>query len=354
MAMTVSDPLLYVRNILEDIVSSDDLARLEECLAGKHLPALGGNDGPADILFRALSAPSFDRRLAAKLSGLLGRLLSDHLDKIKQDRWYTNCGTQESDTQSRNLNQMILWQEEDFLYNSFLFASYLPADKTLFYVLIAFQNWDMEAKNPFGDWHITERQLRHALVYQQVDPFVEDLWFGIINSFRNKTSALTLEEKADLMNAWRGLLWIPPSRDDQTERGIICFDRIEKGLLALYDVSVRIDEVSFLHRAIHMLRLTYPRSPDFWKEGIGKRLEFWPKLLQKVISDKWPILRGHPFQENEPCKLLFSKLKAMKLADQSEIRQIVKDVKDRTAKINGSIGSPVSRFDDTAGYLRAA
>jgi hypothetical protein len=349
--MTVSYPLLYVRNILEDIVSSDDLSRLEECLAGKHLPALGGNDGPADILFRALSAPSFDRILAAKLSGLLGRLLSDHLDKIKQDSWYTNCGTQESDTQSRNLNRMILWQEEDLLYNSFLFASYLPADKTLFYVLIAFQSWAMEAKNPFGDWHITGRQLKHALVYQQVDPFVKELWLSIINSFRDKTSPLTLEEKADLMNAWRGLLWIPPSK---TEGEIICFDRIEKGLLALYDVSDRIGEVSFLRRAIHMLRLTYPRSPRFWKKRIGKRLEFWPKLLQEVISDEWPMLRGYPFQENEPCKLLFGKLNATKLADQSEIRRIVKGVKDRTAKINESIGSPVSRFDDTAGYLRAA
>ncbi|MCD4706033.1 hypothetical protein K8R61_03045 [bacterium] len=74
------------------------------------------------------------------------------------------------------------------------------------------------------------------------------------------------------MNAWRGLLLIPPSIDDQT-KGICLNRRIENGLLALYDIVVRTGDIFVLLRAIHMLKLTYPQSPDFWKKWINKKFE---------------------------------------------------------------------------------
>ncbi|MCD4705475.1 hypothetical protein K8R61_00150, partial [bacterium] len=82
------DVIINVKKILEKIVSSKNSFLLEECLEGKHLPTLGDDGIPADILFKALNAPLFDHRLATKLSDILGKLLIKHFDKIKHAGWY--------------------------------------------------------------------------------------------------------------------------------------------------------------------------------------------------------------------------------------------------------------------------
>lgn len=293
--MTIRHPLLYVKNILTDIVSKNDILRLSECLTGKHLPALGGNDDPADILLRGLSFPSFDRNLANNISALLGLLLSD-TDKIKENECYLTRNKKVSKDQPENSIPMVLFQEEDFLYNCFLFASCLPINKSLSKALINFEHWSKQKKNQFVNWNKTGRQLRYALIYQQTDSSLEEFWFGIINSFINKDNnilSINLEERADIMNAWRGLLWIPPSKDNLTARNVVSFDRIEKGMLALHEVFVKTENAEFLLRkAVHILNQAYPNSSNFWETHINERLVDLPELLQKVFFDQWPGLRS--------------------------------------------------------------
>ncbi len=345
--MTIKHPLLYVKSILADIASKGDILRLSECLAGKHLPAIGGNDDPADILLRGLSFPSFDRDLANKISALLGLLLSKDMDKIKENGCYLTRDKKVSEDQPENSIPVVLFQEEDFLYNCFLFASYLPINKSLSKALINFKDWSQQEKNQFVNWNKTGRQLRHALIYQQTDSFLEEFWFGIINSFTNKNkNVFSLEELADIMNAWRGLLWISPSKDNLTAGNVVSFDRIEKGMLALHEVFVKTENPEFLLRkAVRILSQAYPNSPNFWEEHIKERLVDLPELLRKVFSDQWPGLRS-------PWDIALDIAKAK---NNKEVMDITKEINNRLFQENNAIGSKLKiPVDDIPHYQEAA
>jgi hypothetical protein len=252
--------------------------------------------------------------------------------------------------------RMILLQEEDLLYNSFLFASYLPADEILFQALIDFEFWSAEARNQFADWHVTGRQLRHALVYQQVDPFLEEFWLQSIKSCSTKSNHLDLEAKAGLMNAWRGLLWIPPSKEDQAAGRVVSVDRIEKGLLALDNVCVQISDFSFLRRAVYVLSRTYPRSLDFWKEQLGEKCAQWPERLRDAVCSEWPVIQECLAQDHEPVNETdeSSAADATKGEDQLPISLRILNAQDaaerevdlrfveKMREINNPIGCPAS------------
>lgn len=351
---------------MTDIASKDDILRLSECLAGKHLPAIGGNEDPADILLRGLSFSSFDRDLANKVSGLLGLLLSAYMDKIKANGCYLTSGKKVSDYQPEHSIPMVLFQEEDFLYNCLVFASCLPTNKILSQALINFEHLSKKEKNQFVNWNKTGRQLRYALIYQQTDSFLEEFWFGIINSFTNKdNNVFSLEELADIMNAWRGLLWIPPSKDNRATGNVVSFDRIEKGMLALHKVFVKTENAKvFLRKAVRILSQAYPNSPNFWETHINERLVDLPELLQKVFFDQWPGLRsplniakvGEDASDDWDILQLRSRCDIAKAEDNKVVMDILEAIKINLSPTINAIGCSKLEIpvDDTTHYQKAA
>ena len=292
------NPLFNLRNLLEKAVEQEDMEPLRQCLSGKHLPVLGGNEQPADIILQAISAPSFNPELGNSLTTLLADLIDEGM----------------------KLSNNTLG-DEFYVYNLFLFASYLPRNPDLFKSL----------KNCFqsglktNDYGNIRRQLRQALTYQQTDQSFEEKWLSYFENIPPNLVQLNREQRGELLEAWQGLLWIPPTDEEHRAGQVVSMDRIDRGLKALYEaISETIDDVNILRYSIRLLNDSYPRSADFWVKNFSDHIHGYPKLLQGVLENQWPMLENG--KSEEIPTLLSDELKSVWKLFSSEEQIEIKEI----------------------------
>ncbi len=247
--MSSSDPLpTRFAADLQETLKTGDSARLAEYLSGRHLPALGNDLTPADVILRAIEP---DPGVTARLAGLLAEVLGEESARLR--------GNQNLDVRSRFR-----------LRNIYALAADLPAQAKLFFALRHHYVLVGELKQLWST----------ALAYQQTDNSLEHSWLA----------ALTAPDEEVVIIGWRGLLWIPPRK--RLSDVIINVDRLEKGLLVLHDsVKDRENGSDLLRYALEILGETYPRSSRFWEASLGPRVGNWPEVLQQEVFRRWPLLR---------------------------------------------------------------
>ncbi len=287
--------LQALRSRLQDLVRATDVPLLCQCLNGKHLPVLGGDLHPAEVLHRALSLPPYRPQLAARLAAMTARLC----DQAARSMDETLDALHRAATE---IGQAVTAEWEDFrcgeryLFSLFLLASYLPAEATLGRALATLHRVARRAGNLLGGTTRAGRQLRRALICQQTDDRLEGLWLNLIERVERRTEGrlgnrLTAEQKSDLLDAWSGLLWIPPSPAERESGATLSLERAIAGLLALHRATFETpDSVPVLRYALRRLSEAYPRSPEFWFDRLAPRLSEWPQLLQAVALEQWPLL----------------------------------------------------------------
>lgn len=149
-----------------------------------------------------------------QLTGLLTTLCSEQALMLRN---YLSMGTANvvngqsvtvGTTGARNISDFL--NDDSYLFNLFLFASYLPAQDSLFLALIGFHKVGLTTTVlASGRGGRAARQLRQALTFQQVDSRLEEYWLGLIH--QDKPAPLTDEENDRFLDAWTALLWgIPP------------------------------------------------------------------------------------------------------------------------------------------------
>ncbi|MEE8523176.1 MAG: hypothetical protein V3T72_04535, partial [Thermoanaerobaculia bacterium] len=132
-------PLFGVKAMLQDIAGDGDAARLAECLEGKYLPAIGGHQHPADILHRALSMPPYDPGLGEKLTGLTAELTEHRVEALAGSLEASSrlvSASTETVTVASPAEELL--EDELYVFNLLLLASWLPAAEPLFHALKEF------------------------------------------------------------------------------------------------------------------------------------------------------------------------------------------------------------------------
>ncbi len=280
---TAHHPLQEVKSMLSDIVRDSDASRLAECLAGKYLPALGGQEHPADLVHRAVSLPPYEPALPKELARLAATL----------------CAQRAASLEEALRASSPLIDDEAYVFNLFLLVSYLPATEPLFAALKSFHQVGLLA-GPLGASSRAGRQLRQALTYQQADDTLEEFWLALIQHSDERIGRLSAERKTDLLDAWKGLLWIPPSPAEREAGTTLSVERAVRGLLALHDAAGdSADGVPILRHALRQLSDAYPRSPEFWSEHLSRQLDTWPELLRELAFEQWPLLATANFEAAE-------------------------------------------------------
>ena len=170
--------------------------------------------------------------------------------------------------------------------------TYLPHED-LFEALYGFHTGGLNIPVVLSNQGRAARQLRRALTYQQYDNRLEEYWLSLITIPvpYSHGGNLSSERETDLMDGWRGLLWIPPSQENQKTGNTISIERISQGLLAIHNtVKDTTQALAVLREALPQLDESYPRSPEFWRDQLGPVLPDWPELLRDIVAEHWPIL----------------------------------------------------------------
>ncbi len=272
---TDEHPLTELHGVLAEAVARRDSRQLAELLRGWHLPALGGDREPADIVFMALDCPAFDFGLAQGLSELLGEALAARDFSFRDEKALDY----------RTIDEVAEPVEdpgwETLLTNALMLAANLPAHPRLFAAL-------KELRGPSSVTAVAPRLSRlldQALTYQQCDDSLEAYWLEQIGSHRSTS---------ELLAAWRGLLWIPPTESRRESGEVIDADRLSRGLRELVRALRDSHETGdLLRRALTTLSATFPRSAAFWGDLFRPQLAKWPKALQKAVTAYWPALMTH-------------------------------------------------------------
>jgi hypothetical protein len=276
--MSLSDPQASpLLDALAQVAATGDSPRLRQFLAGDDLPAVGGNLAPQELLQRVLEeAPHLGRELAPVLAEVLTEGIADLGDQPAQ------LGTEHR------------W----LLLNGLLLAAELPADSTLFLALKKALNWTRALAS--DDRVVLELPLLRALVFQQTDASLESEWFSLLQQLA-LTSEWTPAARSLLVEAWRGVLWLPPELGHGSQ-GVVNFDRLERGLFQLHRaIEIRDSEGDLLRYALDLLTDTFPRSSEFWQQELGHRIGRWPLPLREAASRKWPqLVSGTDVEDRVP------------------------------------------------------
>ena len=319
---TALNPLGSVKSLLQEIVRTDDAARFAKCLGGKYLPALGGHQHPAEILHQALSLPPFVPELPTHLAALLAMLCRERALILSDLLKRTELASMAVGAQGPVAvvpTATVLLDDEPYVFNLFLFASYLPAHDNLFAALKEFHQIGLHTAVLLIGGGRAARQLRRALTYQQVDSSLEEQWFSLIHHYGS--SPLTAEEKSDFLDAWTALLWIPPTPADREAGRTLAIERVVRGLRALYDAARDIEGLPLLRYAVRQLSEAYPRSPEFWSDQLAGHVEGWPDLLRAVLQERWPALAPEEVDDN----LIPAEARAVWQALGAEQRALIQD-----------------------------
>ena len=293
--MPATYPLSRAQALVVDIVATNDPVRLGECLRGMHLPAMGGGDHPGEVVARVVGLPTTKPELAFDLAKLLGSLLGSAIDRLEIDNESIAAATEiREDTLSSH--------DEVLLFNGLMLACSLPADPGLAGATRKLGPF-LELRGLTG---VEPRRLngllRYAQIYQQVDDTLEDYWLQLMATSGAGEEPLTSDQRTVLMDSWRGLLWIPPSPEAKASGEVVSFERVEKGLLRLHEITATREEPAYIvTRALKVLTGAFPRSPEFWHRKLAPRIAEWPVALQQAVVARWPRLEevlagGAPFR----------------------------------------------------------
>jgi hypothetical protein len=292
MIATAAHSLQPLKALLVDAARLDDDAPLAECLSGRHLPALGGDQDPAEVVYQALALPPVDLDLVQGVTRAVAALCHAQAATFRQTLEQTPAASATRERAVPPSGGEPSLHEESYLFNLLLFASLVPTNAELF---AALQELLAAGRRPAAfttGMDRTARQLRQALTVHQVDETLQGFWFDLIGR-PEPSNRLASDRKADLLDAWAGLLWMPPGEEDRAAGRIPPLDRIAQGLLSLHKVAGETrDGWPILRYALRQLDEAYPRSPEFWAEGLGLRLPGWPQLLRFVVAHQWPRLGG--------------------------------------------------------------
>ena len=176
-----------------------------------------------------------------------------------------------------------LLEDENYVYNFLLLSSNLPRNAELFRELKRFSKIGLNVQALITGSGRVAMQLRRALIHQQTDASLEANWLGSMPS-RKGHATLDAELGTALIEAWRGLLWIPadPGSDLPFSLG-----RIEKGLSAFHDaIADTTQAVSLMRYAVRRLAEAYPLAPQTWRQLLEPRLEEWPELLRDAVMER--------------------------------------------------------------------
>jgi hypothetical protein len=242
---------------------------LRRLLRGRHIPVLGGNATPAEIIGRTIEQSPDPRSFSNRMARLLASLLSRDMVAI------VAAGPQ------------LDPEQRAALINALRLAAALPANEylapALRDLLVSFRKADARI---FGDEPFVFRHaLWRALARQQVDSSLKSEWLNLLGN----RATWTPELRTLLLEAWRGLLLIPPDPTADWEAPVLDFDRLELGLTALCQTAGGQEGgLALIRYALEMLAQTYPRSGEFWVAHLGSRAHHWPAELRKEAEAKWP------------------------------------------------------------------
>ena len=284
--------LQEVRDLLVDATQQGDERLLASALAGRNLPSLGGNQYYADIMIQALSGVPSAWQIPAKLAELAAVLCIQKADELKERLEKANLPCAEGISAQgvgRDVYEFLF--DETYIFNLFLFSSYLPRTATLFSSLAYFHEVGLLLETFLSDVGRSLRQLRGTIIRHQTDDRFEELWFSALKPDQARGLSLTDEQLNGLLQAWRAMLWIPPP-EAQCEVGeTLDLERLEKGLLCIAETMAgRPEEEEVLVEFIlRRLDQTYGRTPEFWQESFSPRLGQWPENLTRALATYWPI-----------------------------------------------------------------
>jgi hypothetical protein len=243
---------------------------LRRFLAGADLPLLGDRE-PAEILQDAIRSAADRPQLSKSVAEMLARLVAEERVALSSARSPTDPGRLQ------------------LLSSALRLAAELPTSPHLFGELKLL----LEALETSSDkaCHPLYPDLWHALIYQQTDNSLESKWFANLMAVRSLQSG-DRSTHPSLLEAWRGLLWIPPLRPNG---GVVDISRLDRGLQALERASVKEEHRSaLLVQAFEILSDTFPRSIGFWRSRLLGRVLAWPKDLLDAALEVWPGLRPLP------------------------------------------------------------
>jgi hypothetical protein len=269
MIATTSDLTSFAES-LESVLAAGNAASFEEYLRGRHLPALGGDATPAEILGGALDQLSDFSTSALRVSQILARILGEEASGFRQE----HLGP----------------RRRAVLLGALQLAFSLPAEpglatalRDLLAALRSCEEGEL-GDEPFTIWFALWR----ALARQQNDASLESEWMSLLAI---SSEEWTPERRTLLLEAWRGLLRIPPDAAAQQVGEVIDFERVERGLLRLQDTLQNCQGwAPILRYAFEFLMATFPRSNDFWITRWEKRVLSWPEDLRTEACRLLPAL----------------------------------------------------------------
>jgi hypothetical protein len=335
--MNTVDPVLSnFATALSAVVASGDAERLREYLEGD-LPAFGGDLDPADVLLRAIPLAGDASTLPQHLAGLLAVVLNRITEDFKAARGQTSSSQRYA------------------LLSALYLAADLPADPDLFGALKLL----LAQVQPKSDSELGI-PLWRALVYQQTDASLNQAWLTILEL--SGSEALTPARRTLLLIAWRGLLWIPPSAEMRQAGLVVDFDRIARGLEALYrGLSVLYgpdlenqEARLFLKTCLDILGETYPRSAEFWADRFLPYVLRWPQEFAALVTLKWPHPRVPEAQRVQEAREEATKILERTVADLSAGEaQVERNAEDLIKAINEEIKKQQSWFPASDAALLA-
>ncbi len=269
--MNSPDPALsHLADSLVATVEAADSSRLREYLSGRKLPAMGGDLDPADVFLQTIPLIQEPSDFRNRLARILATLIETEAAALE--------GTKEENTSRLTV-----------LQNALYLAAELPAEEVLFNSLKKLLG--VLRAIPQEDSSLMRLQipLWQALVFQQTDASLEAEWFSILES--SEGAAWSPKRRTFLLMAWQGLLWIPPAPERRKSGEIVDFERIERGLLAMYETSNGHEKaLSLLQVCIERLQETYPRSAEFWASAFMPRVANWPQEASRISFLKLGLL----------------------------------------------------------------
>ena len=288
-------PLQSLKSLLRDALRRNDIEPLAESLAGQHLPALGGDQHPAEVVYRALALPPVDPVFVDGVARALAALCHSQAEILGQSP--EQASVVSASQQGPVPSPEPTLDSEILLFNILLLATLLPTNRALNLALKEFIALSLQSAALTSGHGRVARQLRKALILQQIDESLEGFWFDLIGE-TPAPHRLSSDRKADLLDAWEGLLWMPSAEEDRAAGRTPPIDRVERGLLALHKIAGgTADDLLILRYAVRQLDEAYPRSLEFWVERLGPRLSGWPQLLQDVVAERWPRLSDEGAEE---------------------------------------------------------
>ncbi len=317
--------LTSLKSLLADAVHGEDPGTLAECLQGSHLPALGGDQHPAEIVYQALALPPVDPEILEGAARLLAPLC--HAQAAALRRMSTSAlaiaGGGGRAVPTNAPGQAPSPSEEALLFNLLLFASFLPTNGDLFSALQALLEAGLRPEAFTAGMGRSARQLRQALIVHQTDETLEGYWLGLMGE-PPRLSRLPAERKGELLDAWTGLLWIPPVPEDREAGRVPSIERVEHGLLALHRVAGdTADGLSLLRYAVRQLDEAYPRSPESWATWLEPRFADWPQILRDVVAERWSRLGGEEAEDIVPAGRAREAWRRLPAETREEIRAAV-------------------------------